>query len=74
MTDLKLSPIKYDIECKYLHDLDDKGSKQIKENIRDLLVYCPKLRPYMSFYKMKINAHPKNMHHILKNEVGLILP
>ena len=33
MNDLKLSPIKYDKECKYLHDVDDKDSEQIKENI-----------------------------------------
>ena len=74
MNDLKLSPIKYDKKCKYLHDLDDKDSEQIKENIRDLLSYCAKLRPYMSFYKMQINAHNKTAHHILKNEVGLNLP
>ena len=28
----------------------------------------------MSFYKMQINAHTKTVHHILKNEVDLILP
>ena len=28
----------------------------------------------MSFYKMQINAHNKTAHHILKNEVDLILP
>ena len=27
----------------------------------------------MSFYKMQINAHNKTAHHILKNEVDLIL-
>ena len=74
MDDLKLSPIKYDKECKYLHDLDNKDSEQIKENIRDLLSYCAKLRPYMSFYKMQINIHNKTAHYILKNEVDLILP
>ena len=57
MNDLKLSPLKYDKECKYLHDLDNKDNEQIKENIRDLLSYYTKLRPYMSFYKMQINAH-----------------
>ena len=73
MNDLNLSPIKYDKECTYLHYLDDKDSEQIKENIRDLLSYCTKLRPYMSFYKMQINACNKTAHHILKNEVDLIL-
>ena len=28
----------------------------------------------MAFYKMQINAHNKTAHHILKNEVDLILP
>ena len=28
----------------------------------------------MSFYKMQINACNKTVHHILKNEVDLILP
>ena len=32
MNNLKLSPIKYDKECKYLHDLDDKYNEEIKEN------------------------------------------
>ena len=66
--------MKYDKECKYLHDLDDKNNEQIKENIRDLLSYWAKLRPYISLYKMQINAHTKTAHHILKNEVNLILP
>ena len=54
MNELNLSPIKYDEECKYLHDLDDKDNEQIKENIRDLLSYCAKLRPYMSFINCKL--------------------
>ena len=39
-----------------------------------MVTYCVKLRPYMTFYKMQINAHNKTAHHILKNEVDLILP
>ena len=54
MNDLKLSPIKYDKEYKYLHDLDDKENDQIKANIRDLLYYYAKLRPYVSFIKCKL--------------------
>ena len=34
MNDLKLSPIKFDKECKYMHDLDNKDNEQIKENMR----------------------------------------
>ena len=49
-------------------------TEQIKQNIKDLLLYCNKLRPFMAFYKMQIKAHNVTMHHILKNEVDLILP
>ena len=70
MDDLKLWAIKYNKECNYLHNLDD----QIKENIKDLLLYCAKVRPYMAFYKMQIKAHNNTTYHILKNEVDLILP
>ena len=66
MTDLKVSPIRHDKECKYLYNLDDKDNEQIKENIRDLLSYYTKLRPYMSFYKMQINACNKNCTSYIK--------
>ena len=72
--DLKLSLIKYDKECKYIHDLDDQDNEQIKQNIKDLFLHCLKLRPYMIFYKMQKNACNSTAHHILKNEVDLILP
>ena len=72
MDDLNLSEIKYDKECKYLSNLND--NEQIKTNIKDLITYCAKIKPYMAFYKMQINAHNKTVHYILKNEVDLILP
>ena len=68
---LKLSPIKYDKECKYIQKLGDQDSEQIKQKIKDLLLYCANLRPYMAFYKMKIKACNATAHHILKNEVDL---
>ena len=66
LDNLKLFPIKYDKECNYLHNLDDQDNDQIKENINDLLLYCAKLRLYMTYNN--------TTHHILKNEVDLILP
>ena len=54
LDDLKLSPIKYDKECKYIQNLHDQDNKQIKQNIKDLFLYCVKSRPYMAFYKMQI--------------------
>ena len=48
LDDLKLSPIRYDKECNYLRNLDDQDNDQIKENIRDLIFYCSKVRPFMA--------------------------
>ena len=50
LDDLRLSPIKYDEECKCIQDLADQNDEKIKQNIKDLLLYCTKLRPYMAFY------------------------
>ena len=69
--DLKLSPIRYDKECNYLRNLNDEDNDQIKENIKDLLFYCSKLRPFMALYKMQISAHNLTANKILKNEVNL---
>ena len=74
LDDLKLSPIGYDKDCKYIHDIDDQNNEQIRQNIKDLLLNCAKLRPYMAFYKMQIKARNATAHHILKNELDLILP
>ena len=73
LDDLKLSPIRYNEDCTYIHNSDDQN-KQIKQNIKDLLFYCAKLRPYMAFYKMQIKAYNIIAHHILKNKVDLIVP
>ena len=54
-------------DCTYIQNLDDQDNVQIKQNIKDLLLYCAKLRPYMAFYKMQIKAHNITAHHILKN-------
>ena len=70
LDDLKLSPIKYDKEC----NLDDEDDDQIKQNIKDLLFYCLKVRPFMALYRMQISTHNLTAHKILKNEVDLILP
>ena len=74
LDDLKLSPIRYDKECNYLRNLDNQDKDQIKENIRDSIFYCSKVRPFMTLYEMQITSHNLTVHKILKNKVDLILP
>ena len=56
LDDLKLSPIEYDKDCKYIRRLDDYNDENINQNIRDFLLYCAELKPYTAFYKMQINS------------------
>ena len=74
LDDLKLYPIKYDKKCQHLRNLDGEDDDRIKQNIKDLLFYCAKIRPFMSLYKMQIMAHNLTAPKILKNELHLILP
>ena len=46
---LKLSPIRYDKECSYIQQIDDQNDDCIKENIKELLFCCAKLRPFIVF-------------------------
>ena len=48
LDDLRMLPIEYDEDCKYLRRLDDQTGDNINQNIRDLLLYCTKLKPYMA--------------------------
>ena len=70
LNDLKLSPIEYDKECHYLRNLDDEDDDQIKQNIKDLLFSCLKVRPFMALYRMQISTHNLTAHKILKKEVN----
>ena len=40
LDDWKLSPIRYDKECKYIWKVDDQDNEQIKQNIRLTPILC----------------------------------
>ena len=40
LDDLKLSPIKYNKEYNYLHNLDNQNDDQVKENMRFTFLLC----------------------------------
>ena len=62
LDDWKLSPIRYEKECSYIQQIDYQDDDYIKDNIKELLFYCAKLRPFMAFYKMQIKAHNATAH------------
>ena len=71
--DFKFSKLKnYDSTCAYL-DEKNIGTAEDKKYILDLLAYCKKIRPYVDYYKKQIKSYNNTVHHILKNEIDLIL-
>ena len=67
------SKLNYDNTCTYL---DEKNSHdaETKKCTLDLLGFCKKIEPYVDYYKMQIRFYNNMAHHILKNEMDLILP
>ena len=45
-----------------------------KKYLLDLLAFCKKIDPYMTYYKRQIKSYNNVAHDILKNEIDLILP
>ena len=70
---LKFSKLNHDDTCAYLKEKNGHTEKA-KEYILDLLLYCRKIKPYVDYYKQQIKTYKNTVHHILKNEIDLILP
>ena len=47
---------------------------EARQHISSLVTYCRKIGPAVYFYKQQIKSLNETVHHILKNEVDLILP
>ena len=71
--DLKFSKLNYDNTGAYL---DEKISHdtETKKYTLDLLAFYKKIEPYINYYRKQIIFFNNMSHHILKNEIDLILP
>ena len=70
---MKFSKFNYGSTCAYLAEKNGYMAED-KIFILDLLVYCRKIKPYVDYYKQQIKCYNDTAHHILKNEIDLILP
>ena len=70
--DLKFSKLNYDNTCAYL---DEKNScnAETKKYTLDLLAFCEKIEPYVNYCRKQIKSYNDMAHHILKNEIEIIL-
>ena len=71
--DLDFSKLNYDNTCTYLDDRNICDA-DTKKYLLDLLVFCKKIEPYVTYYKRQIKPCNYTTHNILKNEIDLILP
>ena len=71
--DLNFSKLNYDNTCAYL-DGRNIPDADIKKYLLDLLTFCKKIEPYVSYYKRQIKSYNNTAHIIWKNEIDLMLP
>ena len=73
--DFKFATLKFDNNnCEYLKEKDEEHNMEVEQHILNLLPYCRKIKLHLYFYKEQIKCLNETAHHILKNEIGLILP
>ena len=73
ISDLNFSKLNYDNTCTYFNDRNFHDA-DTKKYLLDLLAFCKKIEPYVSYYKRQIQSYNNTAHNILKNEMDLILP
>ena len=70
---LKFSKLNYDSTCAYLQE-ENGCTAEDKKYILDLLAHCRKIKPCVDYHKQQIKSYNDTVHHILSNEIDLILP
>ena len=71
--DLKFSKLNYDNTYAYLDDRNNCDA-DTKKYLLDLLAFCKRIEPYVSYYKRQIKSYNNTAHNNLKNEIDLKLP
>ena len=71
--DLDFSKLNYDNTCTYLDDRNIHNA-DTKKYLLDLVAFCKKIEPYVTYYKRQIKSYNNTAHNILKNEIDLTLP
>ena len=71
--DFNFSKLNYDNTCTYLDDRNIQDA-DTKKYLSDLLMFCKKIEPYVTYYKTQIELYNHTAHNILRNEINLILP
>ena len=73
-SDINFSKFNFKDNCEYLGKRGKGHNLRIEKHISDLIDYCTKIQPYIHFYKQQIESLNDTAHHILGNEIDIVLP
>ena len=74
VTDISFLKFNFKDNCECLRKRGKGHNHRIEKCILDLIAYCRKIKPYIHFYKQQIISLNNTVHHILENEIDIVLP
>ena len=71
--DIKFSNLNFDESCAYMNKKYAPHMDSSKY-LSELQTYCNKMKPFVSYYSKLIASYNTTVHHILVNEIRMLLP
>ena len=70
---LKFSKLDFDYTCAYTEN-EYAQNTESRRYMLELKAFCNKVRPFVTHYNKLINSYNNTTHHILENQIKLLLP
>ena len=71
--DIKFLRLIFDDTCSYMNK-EYTPNMDSSKYLRELKMYCNKLKPFISYYSKLINSYNNTVHDLLKNKIKPLLP
>ena len=71
--DIKFLQLNFDDSCLYMNKEYTPNTDSSKY-LRELKMYCNKLKPFISYYSKLINSYNNTVHDLLENKIKPLLP
>ena len=71
--DLKFSKLDFDYTCAYT-EKEYAPNMVSRKYMLELIAYCNKIKPFVTYYNKLINSYNNTTHNILDKEIKLLLP
>ena len=71
--DIKFSQLNFDDSCLYMNK-EYTPNMDSSKYLRELKMYCNKLKPFITYYSKLINSYNDTVHDLLENKIKPLLP